>query len=51
MELGYSKAIWELCPQGWKNVLGVEWEDVLKALIIKSSPQSYLTHGYRGGTE
>lgn len=26
-EYGYSKALWELCPQSWKDAVGVEWED------------------------
>lgn len=26
-EYGYSKALWELCPQGWKGAVGAEWED------------------------
>lgn len=45
-EYGYSKALWELCPQGWKNPLGDEWEDVLTALILKWSPQTYLGQGH-----
>lgn len=45
-EYGYSKAIWELCPQGWKDAIGDEWVDVLKTLIIKWSPRTYLGIGY-----
>ncbi len=45
-EYGYSKALMELCPQGWKDAVGEEWEDVLKALIIKWSPETYLSCGY-----
>ena len=41
-EYGYSNAIWKLCPQGWKDSLGDGWEDVLKTIIIRWSPQSYL---------
>ena len=33
-EFGYSKAVWELCPESWKKAIGVEWEDVLKRIII-----------------
>lgn len=47
-EYGYSKALWELCPQGWKDAVGEEWEDVLKTLILKWSPQSYLGMDYVG---
>ena len=45
-EYGYSKALWELCPQGWKDALGEEWEDVLKAILLQWSPQTYLGAGY-----
>lgn len=41
-EYGFSKAIWDLCPDGWKKPLGDEWEDILKILISEWSPQSYL---------
>ena len=41
-EYGYSKAIWELCPDEWKNPLGDDWEDVLKIIILKWSQASYL---------
>ena len=41
-EYGYSNALWKLCPQGWKDSLGDEWEDVLKTLILRWSPQSYI---------
>lgn len=45
-EYGYSKALWELCPQGWKDALGEEWEDVLKAILLQWSPQTYLGAGH-----
>ena len=45
-EYGFSKALWELCPKGWKDAIGDEWEDVLKALILKWSPKSYLGENY-----
>ena len=47
-EYGYSNALWKLCPQGWKDALGEEWEDVLKTLILKWSPESYIGRGYTG---
>lgn len=47
-EYGYSTVIWQLCPKGWKEPAGEEWEDVLKMLILKWSPQSYLREGYEG---
>lgn len=45
-EYGYSKALWELCPQGWKDAVGEEWEDVLKTILLQWSPQTYLRAGY-----
>lgn len=45
-EYGYSKAIWELCPDGWKEAIGDEWEDVLKTLVIGWSHESYLGTDY-----
>ena len=45
-EYGYSKALWELCPRGWKDALGEEWEDVLKAILLQWSPQTYLGAGH-----
>ena len=45
-EYGYSYALWSLCPQGWKDSLGEEWEDVLKTIILRWSPQSYLGRDY-----
>ena len=28
-EYGFSKAILDLCPEGWKKPLGDDWEDIL----------------------
>lgn len=41
-EFGFSKAVWDLCPEGWKKPLGNEWEDILRIIISEWSPQSYL---------
>ena len=41
-EYGYSKAVWDLCPDSWKKPLGGDWEDVLRLIILKWSPTSYL---------
>lgn len=41
-EYGYSKAVWELCPDDWKKPLGSDWEDVLRIILSKWSPQTYL---------
>lgn len=46
-EFGFSKAIWELCPEAWKKAVGKEWEDVLRKIIIDKSPESYLGMDYR----
>ena len=45
-EYGYSKTIWELCPDGWKKAVGDEWEDVLRTLLIGWSAESYLADDY-----
>ena len=45
-EYGFSFAMWELCPQGWKDAVGEEWEDVLKTIIIEMSPESYFKADY-----
>lgn len=44
-EYGFSKAVWELCPDDWKKPLGNDWEDVLKIIISKWSPRTYLGRG------
>lgn len=41
-EYGFSKALWELCPDGWKKSLGKDWEDVLSIITLKWSPRSYI---------
>ena len=42
-EYGFSKAVWQLCPEGWKKILGNDWEDVLSIILWKWSPGTYLT--------
>lgn len=41
-EYGFSQAIWQLCPEGWKKPLGDDWEKVLLAILGKWSPETYL---------
>lgn len=41
-EYGFTKAIQELCPDGWKKPLGKDWEDVLTIILLKWSPESFL---------
>ena len=44
-EYGFSKAVADLCPEGWKKPLGDEWEDILKIIICSWSETSYLQRG------
>lgn len=44
-EYGFSKAIEELCPEGWKKPLGEKWEDILKIIISDWSESSYILRG------
>ena len=41
-EYGFSKVVWELCPDDWKKPLGDDWEDVLAIILLKKSPTSYI---------
>lgn len=41
-EYGFSKTIWEICPEGWKQLLGKEWEDVLAIILKEYSPNTYI---------
>ena len=41
-EYGFSKAVWELCPDDWKKPLGNDWQDVLSIILLKQSPTSYI---------
>ena len=41
-EYGFTKAIMDLCPEGWKKPLGDDWEDVLKIIICDWSERSWL---------
>lgn len=42
-EFGFSRAVWQLCPAGWKEPLGDDWEDVLLIILQKWSPETYLS--------
>lgn len=46
MEYGFSKSVMELCPQGWKDAVGMEWEDVLRLIIYRRSHLTYLSKDY-----
>ena len=41
-EYGFSKTIWDICPDGWKKPLGEDWEDVLSIILVSWSPCTYL---------
>lgn len=42
-EYGFSRAVWQLCPEGWKKPLGDDWEEVLSIILRKWSPETYLS--------
>ena len=42
-EYGFSQAVWQLCPEGWKKPLGDDWEEVLSVILRKWSPETYLS--------
>lgn len=41
-EYGFSKTIWEICPNSWKQLLGKDWEDVLAIILKEYSPNTYI---------
>jgi len=43
-EYGFTKAIMDLCPEGWKKPLGDDWEDVLRIIICDWSARSWLNN-------
>lgn len=44
-EYGFTKAILDLCPEGWKKPLGDDWEEVLRIIICDWSARSWLSKG------
>lgn len=42
-EYGFSMGLQYLCPVGWKKPLGLEWQTVLDFIILRESPESYIT--------
>jgi hypothetical protein len=42
-EFGFSKAVWDSCPEDWKKAVGEGWEDKLACIILKLSPESFLS--------
>ena len=50
-EYGYSKAVWDICPDGWKKPLGDDWEAVLRTILLQWSPASYLGRDAEGRAE
>ena len=50
-EYGFSQAVWQLCPEGWKKPLGDDWEEVLSVILRKWSPETYLSKDRKIKTE
>lgn len=48
-EYGFSKTLWQLCPEQWKKPLKKDWETVLLSIIERHSPNSYLLRQERTG--
>lgn len=42
MEYGFSRSVELLCPIGWKEPLGRDWQGVLDYIIVRESPESYI---------
>lgn len=42
-EYGFSRSVELLCPAGWKEPLGKDWRKVLDFIIVRESPESYIT--------
>lgn len=41
-EYGFSRSVEVLCPAGWKEPLGRNWQEVLDFIIVQESPESYI---------
>lgn len=41
-EYGFSKSVEALCPAGWKEPLGKNWQETLDFIIVRESPESYV---------
>lgn len=50
-EYGFSKTVWDLCPEDWKKPLKDDWEDVLVIILRNISPETYLKDRYDLKTE
>lgn len=50
-EYGFSKAVWDSCPDDWKKAVGHDWEDKLACMILRWSPESYLSKERKIKTE
>lgn len=50
-EYGFSKTVWDLCPEDWKKPLKDDWEDVLVIILRNISPETYLKEQYDLKTE
>lgn len=41
-EYGFSRSVELLCPAGWKEPLGKNWQEVLDFILVRESPESYI---------
>lgn len=41
-EYGFSRSVEILCPAGWKEPLGRNWQEVLDLILVRESPESYI---------
>lgn len=42
-EYGFSRSVEALCPAGWKEPLGIKWQEVLDFILVRESPESYIS--------
>lgn len=48
-EFGFTEALVQLCPEGWKKAVGDDWEEYLRVIIRDYSPKTYLRKKYTIG--
>jgi hypothetical protein len=50
-EYGFTRAVLDTCPDDWKKAVGDDWEEKLSCMILKWSPESYLSKEVKAKTE
>lgn len=50
-EYGFTRAVLDTCPDEWKKAVGDDWEEKLSCMILKWSPESYLSKEVKIKTE